>query len=160
MNDNNRCKCYWRAISMWLQVMKRFCRLSDYLFPKVRNVPSPLFYKSKKGGCWVRGISLKWWWNERIFRPFFSLFVHFHVRLKRQEDEQCSSCYSFQLVDRGFSPEKQNSTCKIHWGEEMVWLHWVRLISWVYTWLSKEISLSTSADLARYHERGLEVLIS
>lgn len=92
--------------------------------------------------------------------PIFFLFVHFHIRLRRQEEEQCSGCYPFQLVDRGFSPEKQISTCKTHWGEKMVWLHWVRLISWFYTWLSKEMPLSMSADLARYHGRGLKDFIS
>lgn len=57
-------------------------------------------------------------------------------------------------------PREANSTCKTHWGEEMVWLHWVRLITWVYTWRSKEMPLCMSADLARCCGRGLEVFIS
>lgn len=109
---------------------------------------------------WVRGISLKWGWNENIFVGNFFLICSFSCKTQnaRVRDNVVAGTISagwLRVLRR-----EADLNLKTHWGEEMVWLHLVRLASWVYTWVNKKIPLFMSAGLARHHGRGMEVFIS
>lgn len=153
------------SISTWLQIMKRFCRLSDYPFPKVRKntkifaaISLPL-YKHITGVGW--GGSLWSGAEMRIYSwAIFFLICSFSCKTQnaRVRDNVVAGTISagwLRVLRR-----EADLNLKTHWGEEMVWLHLVRLASWVYTWVNKKIPLFMSAGLARHHGRGMEVFIS
>lgn len=147
-----------KSIPAWFQTMNRLCRFSDNPFPKERKntkILAAIFlplHNQIMGVAWGRSL----WSDAQVGICSWAIFFLICSFSSKTQNARVTDDAVAGTTSAGWQrvlPREADLNLKTHWGEETVWLHLVRVVSWVYTWVREKLPLFMSAGLARYWQR-------